>query len=210
MFYHLKIAIRNLRHNRLFTIVNIVGLAVGLCVVLVICALICDEYSFDKSFKNRSRIYRINSVNIKTNVGTVSGFTPNPFAPAIEEDVPEVKTDSPSVAIPLDRNLMEQVVINFITNATHAVKEKENPNIILFSGEASDGAPYLTVADNGGGIESENRDKIFIPFFSTKKNGSGIGLSLSREIVKLHNAVLQVQSKEGEGAAFTVIFKAKK
>ena len=91
MFYHLKIAIRNLRNNRLFTIVNIVGLAVGLCVVLVICALICDEYSFDKSFKNRSRIYRINSVNIKTNVGTVSGFTPNPFAPAIEEDVPEVE-----------------------------------------------------------------------------------------------------------------------
>ena len=119
----------------------------------------------------------------------------------------EVKTDNPLVAIPLDRNLMEQVVINFITNATNAVKEKTNPNIILFSGITADGVPYLTVADNGCGISPENRDKIFIPFFSTKKNGSGIGLSLSREIVKLHNATLQVQSKESEGAAFTILFK---
>ena len=119
----------------------------------------------------------------------------------------EVKTDNPTVAIPLDKNLIEQVIINFITNATHAVKDKYHPNIILFSGEATDGAPYITVADNGCGIPPENRDKIFIPFFSTKKNGSGIGLSLSREIIKLHNASLQVQSKEGEGAAFSVIFK---
>ena len=122
----------------------------------------------------------------------------------------EVKTDNPKVDIPLDRNLMEQVIINFITNATNAVKEKEHPNIILFSGESSDSAPYITVADNGCGIPPENRDKIFIPFFSTKKNGSGIGLSLSREIVKLHNATLQIQSKEGEGSAFTVLFKVRK
>jgi signal transduction histidine kinase len=49
------------------------------------------------------------------------------------------------------------------------------------------------------------RDKIFIPFFSTKKNGTGIGLSLSREIIKLHQGSLQIQSKEGEGSAFTVL-----
>ena len=122
----------------------------------------------------------------------------------------EVKTDNPTVTIPLDRNLIEQVIINFITNATSAVKEKTNPNMILFSGATADGAPYLTVADNGCGIPPENRDKIFIPFFSTKKNGSGIGLSLSREIAKLHNAIVQVQSKENEGAAFTVLFKIKK
>ena len=122
----------------------------------------------------------------------------------------EVKTDDSSVAIPLDRNLIEQVIINFITNATNAVKEKPDPNIILFSGITADGVPYLTVADNGCGIPPENRDKIFIPFFSTRKSGSGIGLSLSREIIKLHNAVLQLQSKEGEGSAFTVLFKMKK
>ena len=118
----------------------------------------------------------------------------------------EIKTDNPEVIVNIDRNLIEQVLINFITNATHAVKDKPEAKIILFSGITLEGEPYITVADNGCGISPENRDKIFIPFFSTKKNGSGIGLSLSREIVKLHNGRLQVQSREGEGSAFTVLF----
>ena len=118
----------------------------------------------------------------------------------------EIKTDSPEVIANIDRSLMEQVLINFITNATHAVKDKQDAQIILFSGITLEGEVYITVADNGCGIPPENRDKIFIPFFSTKKNGSGIGLSLSREIVKLHNGRLQIQSREGEGSAFTVLF----
>ena len=118
----------------------------------------------------------------------------------------EIKTDNPEVIANIDRNLMEQVLINFITNATHAVKDKPEAKIILFSGITLEGEPYITVADNGCGISPENRDKIFIPFFSTKKNGSGIGLSLSREIVKLHNGRLQIQSREKEGSAFTVLF----
>jgi len=117
----------------------------------------------------------------------------------------EMKTDNPEVIANIDRGLMEQVLINFITNATHAVKDKPEARIILFSGITMEGEPYLTVADNGCGIPPENRDKIFIPFFSTKKNGSGIGLSLSREIVKLHKGRLQIQSQVGEGSAFTVL-----
>ena len=119
----------------------------------------------------------------------------------------EVKTDSPSANANIDRNLIEQAVINFITNATHAVKEKKDPHITLFSGEM-DESPYITVADNGCGISPEIQEKMFIPFFSAKKNGTGIGLSLSREIIKMHNGSLQVQTKEGEGSAFT-IFLAK-
>ncbi|MDR0230834.1 MAG: HAMP domain-containing histidine kinase [Dysgonamonadaceae bacterium] len=118
----------------------------------------------------------------------------------------EIKSDHPEVVAHIDRSLMEQVFINFITNATHAVKDKPEPQIILFSGITTEGETYITVADNGCGIPPENRDKIFIPFFSTKKNGSGIGLSLSREIVKLHNGRLQIQSRDGEGSAFTVLF----
>ena len=119
----------------------------------------------------------------------------------------EIKTDHPQATAIIDRNLIEQVLINFITNATFAVKGKPEPRIVLFSGITSDGLPYLTVADNGCGIPSETRDKIFIPFFSTKKNGSGIGLSLSREIVNLHKGSLQVQTQEGEGTAFTILLK---
>ena len=120
----------------------------------------------------------------------------------------EINTDHPEVVANIDRSLMEQVLINFITNAMYAVKNKPDAHIILFSGITMDGEPYLTVADNGCGIAPENRDKIFIPFFSTKKNGSGIGLSLSREIVKLHNGRLQIQSRVGEGSAFTILFPA--
>jgi len=122
----------------------------------------------------------------------------------------EIKTDFPEVVANIDRGLIEQVLINFITNATYAVKNKPEARIILFSGITPDGEPYLTVADNGCGIPPENRDKIFIPFFSTKKNGSGIGLSLSREIVKLHKGQLQIQSRVGEGSAFTVLFESRK
>jgi len=91
MFYHLKIAVRNLRQNSLFTILNIAGLAVGMTVVLIICAMIFNEYSFDKSFQNRSRIYRVNTVGVGINEETVSGFTAPPFAPAAEDEIPEVE-----------------------------------------------------------------------------------------------------------------------
>jgi len=116
----------------------------------------------------------------------------------------EVKTDNSPVIACIDRNLIEQVVINFITNATYAVRNKKEPHIILFAG-ATEERSYLTVADNGCGILPEIQEKMFIPFFSTKKNGTGIGLSLSREIVKLHNGNLQVQTKESEGSAFTIL-----
>lgn len=119
-----------------------------------------------------------------------------------------LKTDNPDVAAYMDRDLIEQVIINFVTNATYAVKEKENPEIHLFSGCDNEGHPYITVADNGCGISDAIRDKIFIPFFSSKKNGNGIGLSISREIVKLHNGKLHVQSQESAGSAFTVLFSS--
>lgn len=117
-----------------------------------------------------------------------------------------LKTNDPDTTAYMDRNLIEQVIINFVTNATYATSQKKNPQIHLFSGHDTEGHPYITVADNGSGIPNSIRDKIFIPFFSTKKNGNGIGLSISREIVKLHNGKLHVQSEEKMGSAFTVLF----
>lgn len=117
-----------------------------------------------------------------------------------------LKTDYTGVTARLDRDLIEQVIINFITNATYAINGKEHPQIHLFSGIDAEEHPYITVADNGNGIPDDIRDKIFIPFFSTKKNGNGIGLSISREIIKLHNGKLHVQSQEKQGSAFTILF----
>jgi len=122
----------------------------------------------------------------------------------------EIKTNNPGATAFVDRGLMEQVVINCVTNAMYAVRKNPEGRIVLFSGINAEKQLFLTVADNGCGISMENRDRIFIPFFSTKKNGSGIGLSLSREIVKLHDARLQVQSQEGRGSVFTVLFSESK
>lgn len=116
------------------------------------------------------------------------------------------KSDNPNVTAYMDRDLIEQVIINFITNATYAVSEKESPEIHLFSGSDAEGHPFITVADNGNGIPDTIRDKIFIPFFSTKKSGNGIGLSISREIVKQHNGEIHIQSQEKQGSAFTILF----
>ncbi|MEZ4765505.1 MAG: ATP-binding protein [Calditrichia bacterium] len=68
------------------------------------------------------------------------------------------------------------------------------------------GHPLIEVADNGKGMSRELQSKIFIPFFTTKSGGSGIGLSLSRQIMRLHNGTLTVKSVEGEGTVFTLRF----
>ncbi|MDL2255962.1 GHKL domain-containing protein [Parabacteroides sp. OttesenSCG-928-K15] len=129
------------------------------------------------------------------------------MAPSMQQKgiVFSLKTDNPEVTAFIDRDLIEQVVINFITNATSAVSETEKPEIHLFSGIDKEGHPYITVVDNGNGIPDDIRDKIFIPFFSTKKSGNGIGLSISREIVKLHNGKIHVQSQKKQGSAFTIL-----
>ncbi len=109
------------------------------------------------------------------------------------------------LAFEADPSLMEQVLINLIVNAIEAVKEQEHPRIIL-SAETAGKKVILKVADNGVGMPEELIDKIFIPFFSTKKSGSGIGLSLCKQIVMLHKGNIQVQSIEGKGSVFSIQF----
>ena len=160
---------------------------------------------FADTYRNLSRVMvpNMQQVNLSELLNSIYCL----MQPSLEQKgiLLEVKTDNPTVIARIDQNLIEQVIINFITNAAHAVKDTENPRIVLYSG-AIDENPYFTVADNGCGISPEIQEKMFIPFFSSKKSGSGIGLSLSREIVKLHNGSLQVQTKEGSGSAFTVLF----
>ena len=85
-----------------------------------------------------------------------------------------------------------------------AVKDKQDPRIILTANQLK--TMVIKVIDNGTGIEEEVLDKIFIPFFSTKKSGSGIGLSLCKQIMMLHKGNIQVQSVKGEGTAFILQF----
>ena len=117
----------------------------------------------------------------------------------------EVILKDPGLMIQVDVNLIEQVLINLVINALEAVKEKTNPRIVL-SALQENNKVLIKVADNGPGIPYELLDKIFIPFFSTKKSGSGIGLSLCKQIMLLHKGTIQVHSKENEGSAFVLKF----
>ncbi len=110
-----------------------------------------------------------------------------------------------NLAVDIDINLIEQVLINLLINAVEAVKDNEQPRIIL-SAEAQNNKTIIKVSDNGVGMSAELVDKIFIPFFSTRKTGSGIGLSLCKQIMLLHKGNIQVQSAEGKGSVFILQF----
>jgi nitrogen fixation/metabolism regulation signal transduction histidine kinase len=160
---------------------------------------------FADTYRNLSKTINleITSVRVSDMLGSIYQL----MSPSLlQKDIKfEIKTDFSSIFVMIDRGLIEQVIINFITNAAYAVKDRQNPEITLHSGRTAEGDTYITVADNGCGISPDVRDKILIPFFSTKKNGTGVGLSLSREIIKLHHGRLRIQTKEGEGSAFTIL-----
>jgi two-component system, NtrC family, nitrogen regulation sensor histidine kinase NtrY len=117
----------------------------------------------------------------------------------------EIILKDPDLSLEVDSSLLEQVLINLVVNAIEAVKDRENPRIVL-SATATHNKVSLKVSDNGTGIPNDLLDKIFVPFFSTRKNGSGIGLSLCKQIIMLHKGTIQVQSIEGSGTAFVLNF----
>lgn len=118
----------------------------------------------------------------------------------------EIILKEPGITIEADTNLVDQVLINLLVNAMDAVRERPQPRIILSASKGPNNKTLVKVADNGVGMPAEIMDKIFIPFFSTKKSGSGIGLSLCKQIMMLHKGNITVQSVEGEGTAFILQF----
>lgn len=107
-----------------------------------------------------------------------------------------------NLTIEVDVNLLEQVLINLLVNAIEAVKEMPEPMITLSAEVQANQKTVLKVSDNGVGMSPELMEKIFIPFFSTRKTGSGIGLSLCKQIMLMHKGNIQVQSTEGKGTVF--------
>ena len=110
------------------------------------------------------------------------------------------------ISLQADPNLLDQVLINLLLNAIEAVKDTPDAEITLSCYKDTEGRLVLKVADNGAGMTGEVQEKIFIPFFSTRKQGSGIGLSLCKQIVMLHRGTIQVQSQEGVGTVFVLRF----
>ncbi|MBX2956732.1 MAG: ATP-binding protein [Cyclobacteriaceae bacterium] len=117
-----------------------------------------------------------------------------------------IELDPPDLTILADRGLVEQVLINLVKNASQAFEEQESKQIIIRGYFNDKMRPVIAVKDNGTGIDPEALEKIFIPFFTTKKTGSGIGLSLSRQIMRQHQGSLTVKSTVGEGTKFFMRF----
>lgn len=108
--------------------------------------------------------------------------------------------------ITADAEMIEQVLLNLLLNAKHALKNTPNPKIDLVPYMDERGKVIIKVEDNGPGISEEVQEKIFIPFYTTKKDGSGIGLSLSRQIMRSHGGNIRVNSIVGKGSAFILRF----
>lgn len=105
-----------------------------------------------------------------------------------------------------DEQLIEQVLINLLKNAIQALGKTENPQIELKAFTDLNGKMNIHVSDNGQGIIPEVLDKVFVPFFTTKPKGSGIGLSLSRQILRLHGGTLTVHSEPDKKTVFILKF----
>ncbi|MBL7871631.1 MAG: GHKL domain-containing protein [Cyclobacteriaceae bacterium] len=113
--------------------------------------------------------------------------------------------ESEYITIQGDEEMIEQVLINLIKNAMEALENTKDARIEL-NGFFRDNAVSIEVIDNGSGIIPEAIDRIFIPFFTTKKTGSGIGLALSRQIMQMHNGSLLVKSEPDVKTVFTLNF----
>ena len=118
----------------------------------------------------------------------------------------DIDVDPVTLEITADPKLIDQVLINLVKNALQAVREDGGSYVKISSSLDDSGRVIIKVRDDGPGIVEEAIEKIFIPFYSTKSSGSGIGLSLSRQIMRLHNGTLYVRSEPGKFTMFTLRF----
>jgi two-component system nitrogen regulation sensor histidine kinase NtrY len=161
---------------------------------------------FTESYRNLNKITKldITKILVRNLFETLNSL----MRPSFEKKHIELEIilRDPTLVIEADMNLIEQVMINLMVNAVEAVKDREHPRITLSAEVQSNNKTLVKVSDNGLGMPPELLDKIFIPFFSTRKSGSGIGLSLCKQIMLLHKGNIQVQSSNGVGSAFILQF----
>jgi signal transduction histidine kinase len=162
--------------------------------------------SFAETYRNLSKITELNISRVQ--VSSLFEHISQLMLPSLAKKNIELEVilKDPLMDINADASLVEQIMINLILNAVEAVKAKPAPHIILSAALNAGKRPTIKVSDNGTGIPPEMMDKIFIPFFSTRKNGNGIGLSLCKQIMMLHKGNIHVQSVAGEGTCFSLLF----
>ena len=173
-----------------------------------------------KSIKNRSegllkfaKTYRslskVTHLNLKaTKISTLFENLKLLMQPSIEAKNIDIsfKIKSPKLELYIDAHLIEQVLINLILNAVDACKDNLDGRIQVSASQNPNRDVVIKVLDNGSGIPSDILENIFVPFFTSKATGSGIGLSLCKQIMMLHKGRILVKSIESEGSIFSLVF----
>jgi len=117
------------------------------------------------------------------------------------------RVEPADLGVGVDAALLEQALINLLKNAADAVAGAASPSVLLSCGRIGDRVE-IAVADNGPGLPAEVRDKLFVPFFTTKQGGSGIGLSIARQIALAHHGQLEARPLDPSGTAFVLALPA--
>lgn len=160
---------------------------------------------FAKTYRSLNKITKLNKEDILVNYLFNNIF--HLLEPSLKKKgiTLKIEMENPRLQVNIDVHLIEQVLINLILNSVEAFEGSKDPKIILSAEKKLDGKTILSVKDNGNGIPEDIRKEIFVPFFTTKKNGNGIGLSLSRQIILLHKGKIQIRSAEGKGTSISLM-----
>ncbi|GER00446.1 hypothetical protein JCM17845_10690 [Iodidimonas gelatinilytica] len=117
-----------------------------------------------------------------------------------------IDVSPPGLAVNADPEQLEQVLINLAQNAAEALEGREDAKIWLTGSLNRQGHVVINVADNGPGIPADIRERVFIPFFTTKRTGSGVGLALTRQVMIAHKGSVSINDRKGGGTVFTLSF----
>lgn len=144
----------------------------------------------------------------RVDVGTLLAQTETLLAPAAEAAKVSLATriDGEDLAIEADPEQIQQVLINLVNNAVEALDGRADGHVVLSAERNGDAGTTIRVRDNGPGIDRDQLDDIFVPFFTTKKQGTGVGLSVSRQIMFLNRGLISVTAEPGQGAEFSLQF----
>lgn len=156
--------------------------------------------SFTEAYRNLTKIPppRFADVNLKVALDRLETL----LKPDLSQIDFQINHTSPEIKIIADPELLDQVLINIIKNAIEALEETAHPRLRILVEEKE--KVRIIISDNGPGIDEDKIDQIFIPFFTTKKAGSGIGLALSKQILRVHNGTINVMSEKGKGTSFII------
>lgn len=161
---------------------------------------------FAKTYRSLNKVTHVNKTKI--NASSLFDNISELMKPSLEDKniTLNFELNDPNLIFEIDAYLIEQVLINLILNAIDATENVPNPQLLVSARIGHKGTGEIKIMDNGSGIPKEILDSIFVPFFSTKKTGSGIGLSLCKQIMLLHGGKIQLQSSEANGTVVSLLF----